>query len=92
MIANDKQSPLEVAVKMITAPVWVPIYFAYVGCRKAAEAWSRHKPKEPTTEILPPAPTWMPTRDIERGLCRVDPRWRARQQPPLGGVDGLFPR
>ena len=33
MIANDKESPLEVAVKMFTAPVWVPIYFARVGCR-----------------------------------------------------------
>jgi hypothetical protein len=68
MIANDRESPLEVAVKMITAPVWVPIYFAWVGCRKAAEARSRRKPKEPTTEILPPAPTWMPTRDIERAV------------------------
>jgi hypothetical protein len=68
MIADEREGPIETAFKMITAPVGVPIYFAYVGCRKLAEAWSRRKPKEPTMEILPPAPTWIPTRDIERAV------------------------
>src|SRR5271167_3081997 len=68
MIADDREGPIETALKIMTAPVWVPIYLAYVGCCKLAEAWSRRKPKEPTAEILPPAPTWMPTRDIERAV------------------------
>ena len=38
MIEADNDGRLETAVKMITAPAWVPIYFAWVGCRKAAEA------------------------------------------------------
>ena len=75
MIANDKESPLEVAVKMIRAPVWVPIYFAYVGCRRAAEAWSGRKLKvqaklgsaKTEPEILTPV-TWMPTREFERAV------------------------
>ena len=67
MIANDKESPLEVAVKMITAPVWVPIYFAWVGCRKVVKAWPRRKPKPIKQEILPPATTaWMPKTESER--------------------------
>ena len=69
MIANDRESPLEVAVKMITASVWVPIYFACVGCRKAAEAWSNPKPKPVEPEVLTPVqPAWLPTRDIERAV------------------------
>ncbi len=38
MIADNRETAFEVAVKMITAPVWVPIYLAYVGCRRVAEA------------------------------------------------------
>ena len=69
MIADDRETPLEVAVKMIAAPVWVPIYFAYVGCRKAAEAWSRRKPKPVEPEVLAPVQqTWMPTREFERAV------------------------
>ena len=69
MIADDRESPLEIAVKMLTAPVWVPIYFAYLGCRKATEAWSRRKPKPIEPEILTPVqPTWMPTREFERAV------------------------
>ena len=67
MIANDKESPLEVAVKMITAPDWVPIYFAYVGCRKAAEAWSSRKVRAVELEATPLQP-WMPTREFERAV------------------------
>ena len=66
IIANGKESPVEVAVKMITAPVWVPIYFAYVGCRKAAEAWSRRKPKRVEPEVLTPVQPWQPSREFER--------------------------
>ena len=52
MIADDEWSPLETAVQIIAAPAWVPVYFAWVGCRKAAEAWSRRKPKPVEPEIL----------------------------------------
>ena len=66
MIATDSEGPLEVAVKMIAAPVWVPIYFAYLGCRKVASAWPKRQAKnEP--EILPPMQqAWVPKSEIER--------------------------
>ena len=32
---------LEAVLKLITAPVWVPIYFGYLGCRKLAEGWAK---------------------------------------------------
>ena len=68
MIADNREGPLEVAVKMITAPVWVPIYFAYVGCRKAAEAWSRRKPELVEPEVLTPVQPWQPSREFERAV------------------------
>ncbi len=52
---------------MITAPVWVPVYFAWVGCRKAAEGGRDASRVEP--EILTPVqPAWIPTRDFERAV------------------------
>ena len=94
MIADEREGPIETAFKMLTAPVWVPIYFAYVGCRKLAEAWSRRKPKPVEPEILTPVQSaWMPTREFERAVFRgADPCRRAGQQPPPGGVDGLLSR
>jgi hypothetical protein len=69
MIADDRDTPFETAVKMITAPAWIPIYFAWVGCRKAAEAWSRRKPKLVEPEVLTPVqPAWQPTREFERAV------------------------
>ena len=37
MVAGGKETAFEVAVKMITAPIWFPIDFAYLGCRR----WQR---------------------------------------------------
>ena len=69
MIADEREGPIETAFKMITAPVWVPIYLAYVGCRKLAEAWSRRKPKPVEPEVLTPVqPTWQPSREFERAV------------------------
>jgi hypothetical protein len=69
MIATDKESPLEVAVKMIAAPVWVPAYFAYVGCRKLVDAWRARRVKI-EREILPPVQqAWVPTTELERTVA-----------------------
>ena len=69
MIADERETPFETAVKMITAPAWVPLYFAWVGCRKAAEVWSRRKAKPvEQVEVLQPVPTWQPSRDFERAV------------------------
>jgi len=94
MIADDREGPIETALKMITAPAWVPLYFAWVGCRKAAEAWSRRKPKPVEPEVPCPGSADL---DADEGVRvrRVrgaDPRRRARQQPSLSGVDGLLSR
>ncbi|MFZ0708640.1 MAG: hypothetical protein WAM53_01240 [Terrimicrobiaceae bacterium] len=50
---------------MITVPVWVPIYFAYVGCRRLAEARTDRKAKPETAELKP---VWVPTTDMERAV------------------------
>jgi len=69
MIANDKETPFEIAVKMITAPIWVPIYFAGVGVMKLGKAWSRRKPMPVEPEVLSPVqPTWMPSKEFERAV------------------------
>ena len=75
MIANDKQSPLEVAVKMITAPVWLPIYFAYTGCRRLAEARTDRKAKPETAELKP---VWVPKTDMDA------PTHGGQTMPPHG--------
>jgi hypothetical protein len=68
MIANDKETPFEIAVKMITAPIWVPIYFAGVGVLKLGKAWSRRKPKRVEPEILAPV---QPAPGCQRGTSSV---------------------
>ena len=69
MIADERETAFETAVKMLTAPAWVPVYLAWVGCRKAAKAWSRRKPKPVEPEILTPVqPTWQPSREFERAV------------------------
>jgi hypothetical protein len=69
MIANDKETPFEIAVKMITAPIWVPIYFVGVGVMKLRKAWSSRKAKAVEPEVLTPVqPTWMPSKEFERAV------------------------
>lgn len=69
MIANDKETPFEVAVKVVSAPIWVPIYGAWVGGRKLVEALQKRKAKPVEPEILAPVqPVFMPTTDIERAV------------------------
>ncbi|HEY8277732.1 MAG TPA: hypothetical protein VIG52_12220 [Methyloceanibacter sp.] len=63
MIADDKDHPLETAVKLLTLPVWGPIYLAGVGIMKLSTALRRRKPKqEQQVEGLRP---WMPSTDVE---------------------------
>ena len=53
MIADDKDHPLETAVKLLTLPVWGPIYLAGVGIMKLSTALRRRKPKqEQQVEVL----------------------------------------
>jgi hypothetical protein len=66
MIADDREGPIETALKMITAPVWVPIYFLGVGAVKVWKALQRRKPQQQVLEVLAPVP--MPTREFERAV------------------------
>jgi hypothetical protein len=61
MIANEKEGALELAVKMIAAPVWVPVYCTYVGCRKLTDALRKSR----TIEL---SPSWMPANEVERSV------------------------
>ena len=66
MIADDRDGVFETAIKMITAPVWVPIYFAGVGIKKLGQALQRRKPEQvQQVEALQP---WMPSREFERAV------------------------
>ena len=68
MIADDRDGAFEIAIKLITAPVWVPIYFAGVGALKVWKALQRRKPVQvQQVEVLQPVWT-MPTTEIERAV------------------------
>ena len=41
MIADDRDTTLEAALKLIVAPMWLPLYFCYLGCLKLAEVWAK---------------------------------------------------
>ena len=58
MIADDREGPIETALKMITAPVWVPLYFAGAGAVKVWKALQRRKPQ--SDMVVPPYPTTEP--------------------------------
>ena len=65
MIADQDDSPFERAVKVLTAPIWVPIYFTGIGVWKIGKALQRLKPiVEQPIEI--PQPAWTPVSDLER--------------------------
>ena len=54
------------AVKVLTAPILVPIYFIGLGVWKRSAALQRRKPTvEQQVEVLQP---WMPTTDVERAV------------------------
>ena len=65
MIEDDSEGPIEVALKVITAPVWVPVYLIGVGAVKAWKALPRHKPKqlEVSAQVV-----WTPVSDLERAV------------------------
>ena len=68
MIADDRETAFEVALKLITAPVWAPIYFAYLGCRRVAEAWARGKATPVGRGVAPVQPAWTPRTEVERAV------------------------
>ncbi len=61
MIANTKEGPMEVFFKVITSPLWGPIFLTYLGWRKAAGVFVKLKRAEHT-------PSWMPANEIERSV------------------------
>ena len=93
MIANDKESPLEVAVKMITAPVWVPdllhLRWLSQGGRGVVEAQAEvGRARAPGSGS---AATWQPSREFERAVyAALILAGEAVNNLPLGGVDGLL--
>ena len=64
MIA-EKETAVEVAVKMITAPVWVPIYFALSRLPQGGRRVAKEKAKPKRAEL---SPAWMPATEIERAV------------------------
>jgi hypothetical protein len=62
VIADDRETTLEVALKLITAPAWVPVYLAY---RRVAEARLGRKAKPETVDLKP---VWVPKSDMERAI------------------------
>jgi hypothetical protein len=63
MIADNREGPIETLLKLITAPVWAPIYFGYLSCRRVAEGWSKGKPNRADLR-----PNWTPATEIERAV------------------------
>jgi hypothetical protein len=65
MIADDRDHPIERAVKLATMPIWGPVYLTGVGAVKVWKALPRRTPKPEHVEVLQP---WMPTREFERAV------------------------
>jgi len=65
MIADDSEGPIEVALKLITAPVWIPFYLIGLGAVKMWKAQQRRKPKrlEISAQVV-----WTPVSDLERAV------------------------
>lgn len=67
MIADDRPGPIETAITILTAPIWIPFYGLWKGCGKLGK-WcaARHAPKpEMQSEVLQPQ-MWTPVSDLER--------------------------
>ena len=69
MIADDREGPIETALKLITAPVWVPLYIAGVGAVKVWKVLQRRKPEQQVPEVLAPVPMWTPVTELERAVA-----------------------
>ncbi len=65
MIAANNEGPIEAFVKLITAPVWVPVYLAYLCFLRAAEALLNGKDK---ARRVNPNLTRAPDTEIERAV------------------------
>ena len=47
----------------------MPLYLAYLGCRRVAEAWAGHKAKPMEPEVLTPVQSrWVPSKEFERAV------------------------
>ena len=64
MIADQDDSPFERAVKVLTAPIWVPLYFIGMGVSKLSAALQRRKAKQ--MQEVEVQPVWTPVSDLER--------------------------
>jgi hypothetical protein len=64
MIADNTEGPIETFLKLVTAPMWLPLYFGYLGCLKLAEVWAK-KAKLETTDV---SPAWTPATEMERAV------------------------
>ncbi len=63
MIADDREGLIEMAVKLLTAPVWWPIYVAYLGFCKLRETRKR----DPNVKVEDLGlRVWTPVTDLER--------------------------
>ena len=65
MIADNREGPIETFLKLITAPVWAPIYLGYLSCRRVAEGWSKGKTKPKRADL---SQAWMPATEVERAV------------------------
>ena len=65
MIADDRDHPIEWAVKLVTMPIWGPVFLVGVGATKVWNAMSGRKPK-PEPKVIVPQPVWTPVSDLER--------------------------
>ena len=66
MIADDRDHPIEWAVKVITMPIWGQCYLAGNGAVKVWKALPRRKPNPEPQQVEILQPVWTPVSDLER--------------------------
>lgn len=63
------KAPIEAFIKLVTAPVWVPLYFAGVGAVRVWKVLKRRKSQQQERVVLAPVPMWQPVTDLERAVA-----------------------
>ena len=65
MIANDRWTPMETAVAVITSPAWLPFYGLWKGCRMLGNRLVQAAKFDPQPETLVPR-IQTPSSDLDR--------------------------
>ena len=88
MIADEREGPIEALVKLLTVPLWGPVYMAILGWRQLKNL--RKEDVNVKVEELAPQ-TWSPASELERRVvaAMVEQDSERRRYLPRGPMAGM---